>query len=97
MVCQNLVFTASDAQNAVAGLANALNTSPTFYHSISYTSGTATAYGCDYSSGQTISGPAMSDYLDLVKLRCGDSKEGYYGFGPDNAAYGITTSGSGFC
>lgn len=95
--CQNLEFDADDAKQAIAGLSNMLNTNPVFYHSISYTHGTATVYGCDYGSGQNMPGAAMADYIDLVNIKCGNTKAGYFGYGSQNSAYGITTAGQGFC
>lgn len=95
--CSNLVFSASDATAAAEGLAASFNSQPQFYHAISYTSGTATAYGCDYGNGQRMSGVEYMGYFNDVGFDCGSTKEGWYALPDAKASYGVTTAGNGFC
>lgn len=95
--CQTLTFQPADGQQAVLGLANTLNANNQFYHSISYSSGTAVAYGCDYGHGQTMSGADTSDYLAMVENQCGNNKQGWFSLPDWKASYGMTVSGSSFC
>ena len=95
--CQSLTFQPADGQAAIQGLANTLDSNNQFYHAISYSSGTAVAYGCDYAHGQSISGADMTSYLTMLTEACGQGKEGYFSLPDWKASYGITTSGDGFC
>ena len=95
--CQSVEYSASDDSQAIQGLADTLDSQPSFSHSISFTYGSATAYGCDYGNGQTISGGQFTDYLDMVQSECGDDEAGYYDVPSSKASFGITASGVGFC
>ncbi|KIP04578.1 hypothetical protein PHLGIDRAFT_129398 [Phlebiopsis gigantea 11061_1 CR5-6] len=95
--CSNLSFSASDASAAAQGLANSFNSQPQFYHAISYSSGSATAYGCDYGNGQRMSSVEYMGYFNDVSFDCGSTKEGWYSLPDAKASYGVTTAGNGFC
>lgn len=95
--CQSPVMDSSDVQQAIQGLANLFNTQPDFHVATSYTHNTATAYACDYGNGQRMSGVEVTGYLNTVSFDCGNNKAGYFNLPDAKAAYGVTTSGVGFC
>lgn len=95
--CQNPTVNPSDATAAISGLATMFGTQPNFSGSISYSSGTATAFGCDYGNGQTMNGEEFTGFLNGVQSECGDKKTGFFDLPGIKASYGITTNGLAFC
>lgn len=97
VICQTPSMDSADALQAIQGLANLFNTQPNFSHSVSFSFGTATAYGCDYGHGQRMSGVEVTGYLNTVQFDCSNTKAGYFNLPDAKASYGLTTNGVGFC
>lgn len=95
--CNNPTVSSSDATAAISGLATMFGTQPNFSGSISYSSGTATAFGCDYGHGQTMNGQEFTGFLNGVQSECGNTKTGYFDLPGIKASYGVTTNGLFFC
>lgn len=71
--CQSPTVDPSDATAAINGLAAMFGTQPNFSHSISYSSGAAMAFGCDYGNGQTMNGEEFTGFSPSVGTRRRDS------------------------
>lgn len=65
--------------------------------SVSYKSGSAVAYGCNYGDGQTITGPWLGAQFALIEKECGPLGGGWIAFPDWKASYGFDNSGVGFC
>jgi hypothetical protein len=65
--------------------------------STSYKWNSAVAYGCNYGKGQTINGNWLAAQWSLIAQSCGTSSPGYISFPQWKAAYGVDSSGVGFC
>ena len=63
----------------------------------SYKWSSAVAYGCNYGKGQHITGNWLAAQWALIAQNCGTSSAGYISFPQWKAAYGIDSSGVGFC
>ena len=64
---------------------------------VSYKSGGAVAYGCNYGSGQTVSGSWLGAQFSKISQQCGTSGGGYVSYPDWKASYGIDSSAIGFC
>jgi hypothetical protein len=99
ITCQNtLGLDPTDVSNAEQGLEGFFQSGNNFGNrSISYRSNSAVAYGCNYGNGQTINGNWLEAQFGLIAEDCGTSSPGYISFPQWKAAYGISSSGVGFC
>lgn len=65
--------------------------------SVSFKSGSAVAYGCNYGNGQTVSGSWLAAQFAQISQTCGSSSGGWIAYPDWKASYGIDNSGVSFC
>ncbi|KAN0086669.1 hypothetical protein V8E54_000357 [Elaphomyces granulatus] len=99
ITCKNqYTLNYNDMITAEQGLEQAFQHGGSFSgKSTSYKWSSAVAYGCNYGKGQTFSGNWLAAQFAQIAQSCGTSSPGYISFPQWKAAYGIDSSGVGFC
>lgn len=97
--CKNqYVLNYSDSIAAQQGLeAQFQNGEPFSGHSISYKYGNAVAYGCNYGSGQVVTGTWLAAQFAKIAQECGSTGPGWIAYPDWKASYGIDNSINSFC
>ncbi|EKG22373.1 Ankyrin [Macrophomina phaseolina MS6] len=103
VTCSGFGVNADDANRAQGKLADMCGGGYYFNsRSIAQVSGGAVAYACNYGNGQTCHSGDVWSFFAQVNSKCGftngaSAGAGWYSVNSWKAAYGRTTTGSGFC
>ena len=97
--CNGFTMNLADVAAAEKGLADTFGKGPFTWggRAITYTSGTVTAFGCNYGNGQQSYSATFMDDMGNVDSKCGTNGAGWYGHNEWKATYGRTLLGQGFC
>lgn len=97
--CNGFFPDAADVQSAEAGLAGVFAPSPFSWggKTITYTSGDAVAFGCDYGNGRQSSTDQFNEDMQGVDQKCRVMGAGWWGHPNWKSTYGRTQRGTSFC
>jgi hypothetical protein len=98
VTCGGGYGSASDFINAEQALANFFGNGNSFYaKSVSFYSGSAAAFGCNYGHGQTCTAQQYLGDMQAVDDSCGASVAGWKSYPSSKSTYGRTLASESFC
>lgn len=97
--CQGFYLNPTDVMGAEDGLVGYCNWDDpaVFSKAISYQSGNAVAYGCNYGNGQKCYGNQIQPFFNQLTSDCGGNQAAWYSYPDWKVSYGVTGVGNSYC